>query len=130
VIVELIRQGHTVTGMSRSEAGLQNLVALGATIAVVNAFDESAVEQVLRRAEAEMVIDQLTALPRDPSQFAAAFPVTGPSKTAETSMPSGGLDCELFAELFSECPLQWVSRPSPPAERSSTTTRRTLWRSG
>ena len=53
VIAELIRQGHTVTGMSRSKAGLQNLLALVAPIAVLNAFDESAVEQVLRRAEAK-----------------------------------------------------------------------------
>lgn len=68
LIAELIRKGHTVTGMSRSEARSQNLAALGATIAVVNAFDEAAVAQALRRAQAEAVIDQLTALPKDPGR--------------------------------------------------------------
>ena len=74
LIAELICKGHTVTGMSRSESRSQNLAALGATIAVVNAFDEAAVTQALRRAQAEVVIDELTALPKDPSQFVAAFP--------------------------------------------------------
>jgi uncharacterized protein YbjT (DUF2867 family) len=48
LIAALVRQGHTVTGMSRSAAGSQNLADLGASVAVVTAFDESAVEQALR----------------------------------------------------------------------------------
>lgn len=72
LIAELVRQGHTVTGMTRSEAGAQNLVALGASVAQVSAFDGSAVEQAVRRSQAEVVIDKLTALPKDPSQMAAA----------------------------------------------------------
>jgi nucleoside-diphosphate-sugar epimerase len=74
LIAELIRQGHTVTAMSRSAAGAQKLVDLRASVAVVNAFDQLAVEQALRRAQAEVVIDQLTALLKDPSQIATAFP--------------------------------------------------------
>ena len=72
LIAELIRQGHTVTGMTRSEAGAQNLAALGASVAQVSAFDGFAVEQAVRRSQAEVVIDELTALPKDPSQLAAA----------------------------------------------------------
>jgi hypothetical protein len=49
--------------MTRSEEGAQKLVDLGATVAVVSAFDGAAVEEALRRSEAEAVIDQLTALP-------------------------------------------------------------------
>jgi nucleoside-diphosphate-sugar epimerase len=74
LIAELMRQGHTVTGMSRSSAGSQNLIDIGASVAVVNAFDQFEVEQALRRSQAEVVIDQLTALPKDPSQLSAAFP--------------------------------------------------------
>ena len=74
LMAELIRQGHTVTAMSRSAAGAQKLVDLRASVAVVNAFDQLAVEQALRRAQAEVVIDQLTALSKDPSQIATAFP--------------------------------------------------------
>src|SRR3954453_22147856 len=72
LITELVRQGHTVTGMTRSEAGAQNLVDLGAAAVQVSAFDGPAVEKALRRSKAEVVIDQLTALPKHPSELAAA----------------------------------------------------------
>jgi 2-alkyl-3-oxoalkanoate reductase len=74
LVAELVRQGHTVTGMTRSEVGAQNLVALGATVARVSALDGPAVEEALQRSRAEIVIDQLTSLPKDPSKLAAAFP--------------------------------------------------------
>jgi nucleoside-diphosphate-sugar epimerase len=74
LIAALVRQGHTVTGMSRDKAKTQRLVDMGATVAIVNAFDGAAVEQALRRSQAEVVIDQLTALPQDPAGYAAAFP--------------------------------------------------------
>jgi len=74
LIAELIRQGHTVTGMTRSEAGAQKLSKQGADAALVSAFDASAVELALRRSKAEVVIDQLTALPKRPSELAAALP--------------------------------------------------------
>jgi nucleoside-diphosphate-sugar epimerase len=72
LIDELVRRGHTVTGMTRSEAGARSLVALGATAVQVSAFDGPAVEQALRRSQAEVVIDQLTALPKHPAELAAA----------------------------------------------------------
>src|SRR3954454_2164245 len=74
LIIELIRRGHEVTGMTRSESGARSLAALGAAVARVNAFDAAAVEQALRDARAEVVIDQLTSLPRDPSLMAEAEP--------------------------------------------------------
>lgn len=74
LISELIRQGHVVTGMSRSEAGSKKLVDLGAAVARVSAFDAPAVEQALRESRAEVVIDELTALPKDPSEMAAYAP--------------------------------------------------------
>jgi nucleoside-diphosphate-sugar epimerase len=40
----------------------------------VSAFDGEAVEQALRQARAEVVIDELTSLPKDPSEMAAAAP--------------------------------------------------------
>ena len=41
---------------------------------MVSAFDTDAVERALREAEAEVVIDQLTSLPKDPAHLAAALP--------------------------------------------------------
>jgi 2-alkyl-3-oxoalkanoate reductase len=71
-ITELIRRGHEVTGMTRSESGAQSLASLGAAVARVSAFDTAAVEQALRDARAEIVIDELTSLPKDPSRMAEA----------------------------------------------------------
>ena len=39
LIAELVRRGHTVTGMTHSEAGAQNIRELGAGVAFVSAFD-------------------------------------------------------------------------------------------
>ncbi|AXC10828.1 NAD-dependent epimerase/dehydratase [Acidisarcina polymorpha] len=72
LIAELIRQGHTVTGMTRSAAGAQSLTHLGAAVVEVSAFDQAAVEQALRASEAEIVIDELTSLPKDPAQMATS----------------------------------------------------------
>jgi hypothetical protein len=74
LITELVRQGHAVTGMTRSEAGAQRLRDIGASVAQTSAFDGPAVEQALRRSQAEVVVDELTALPKDPSEMAAAAP--------------------------------------------------------
>src|SRR5918997_3584701 len=74
LIMELIRRGHEVTGMTRSESGVRSLAALGAAVARASAFDGAAVEQALRDARAEVVIDQLTSLPRDPSRMPEAEP--------------------------------------------------------
>ena len=74
LIAELVRRGHEVTGMTRSEAGARNLADMGAAVARVSAFDAAAVEQALREARAEVVIDELTSLPKDPSEMAAAAP--------------------------------------------------------
>jgi nucleoside-diphosphate-sugar epimerase len=60
--------------MTRSERGVEKLLALGAQVARVSAFDAPGLEAALRKAEAEVVIDELTALPRDPAEYGAAFP--------------------------------------------------------
>jgi 2-alkyl-3-oxoalkanoate reductase len=48
LIAELIRRGHTVTGMSRSDAGAKSLIELGALVATADAFDESSLRDALR----------------------------------------------------------------------------------
>src|SRR6185312_494437 len=74
LIAELIRQGHTVTGMTHSDDGAEKLSKAGAAVARVSAFDAPALEEALRRSSAEAVIDELTALPKHPSDLAAAAP--------------------------------------------------------
>src|SRR5262245_8567143 len=74
LIAELVRRGHEVTGMTPSEAGARHLADMGVAVARVSVFDAAAVEQALRDARAEVVIDELTSLPKDPSEMAAAAP--------------------------------------------------------
>jgi 2-alkyl-3-oxoalkanoate reductase len=74
LVAELIRQGHTVIGMTHSDAGAQRLGNAGATVARVSAFDEAGLAEALERSSAEVVIDELTALPKHPSDLAAAGP--------------------------------------------------------
>jgi nucleoside-diphosphate-sugar epimerase len=72
LLAELVRRGHAVTGMTNSDAGARVVAGLGAAVARVSAFDAPALERALRESRAEVVIDQLTALPRHPSEMAAA----------------------------------------------------------
>ncbi len=72
LLAELVRQGHAVTGMTNSDAGARVIADLGAVVARVNALDASAVEQAVRKSRAEVVIDELTALPQHPRDMAAA----------------------------------------------------------
>jgi nucleoside-diphosphate-sugar epimerase len=58
--------------MTRSEAGAEALVGLGAAVARVSAFDAPGVNRALRESRAEAVIDGLTALPQNPADMAAA----------------------------------------------------------
>jgi nucleoside-diphosphate-sugar epimerase len=74
LVAELIRQGYTVTGMTHSDSGAQKLEEAGATVARVSVFDETGLVAALRRSSAEVVIDELTALPKHPSDLAAAGP--------------------------------------------------------
>ena len=72
LVAELVRQGHAVTGMTRSNASTQGLKELGAEVALVDALDAAAVEEAVRKSGAEAVIDQLTFLPKNPADMAAA----------------------------------------------------------
>jgi nucleoside-diphosphate-sugar epimerase len=69
LIAELLKQGHSVVGMTTSEAGAKNLQRQGAEAAIVNAFDFAAVDDALRRSKAEAVIDELTSLPQEQSDM-------------------------------------------------------------
>src|SRR6185437_9829706 len=74
LIAELVRRGHAVTGMTRSDAGATAVAKRGAAVARVSAFDAPGLEQVLRESKAEIVIDELTALPKSPADMAEAAP--------------------------------------------------------
>lgn len=69
LIAELLKQGHSVVGMTTSESRARLLESQGASAAIVDAFDGAAMEAALRRSKAEVVIDELTSLPKDLRQM-------------------------------------------------------------
>jgi nucleoside-diphosphate-sugar epimerase len=69
LIAELLKQGHSVVGMTTSKARAEMLQGQGASAAIVDAFDAKAVETALRQSAAEVVIDELTSLPKEQSDM-------------------------------------------------------------
>lgn len=69
LIAELLKQGHSVVGMTTNEARAKQLESHGAEAMIVDAFDAAAVDDAVRRSEAEAVIDELTSLPRELSDM-------------------------------------------------------------
>jgi nucleoside-diphosphate-sugar epimerase len=77
LIAEFLGKGHTVVALTRSPEKAQALAAQGVEPAIADVFDADAVKAVIGRAQPEVVIEQLTALPktytRESMSAAAAF---------------------------------------------------------
>ena len=71
----LLADGHSVTGTTRSAAKSEMLRELGASPAVVDAFDGAALTRAVISARPDVVVHQLTDLPQvlDPSAMPAAL---------------------------------------------------------
>jgi nucleoside-diphosphate-sugar epimerase len=82
----LLRAGHEVTGTTRSAETGQELERAGVTPAVLDVFDPQAVTDAMRAARAEVVIHQLTDLPRefDETRIAASYPRNARIRTEGT----------------------------------------------
>lgn len=64
LITKFLAKGHTVIALTRSPENAQALVEQGIEPAIADVFDPDAVKAVVGRAQPEIVIEQLTALPR------------------------------------------------------------------
>jgi nucleoside-diphosphate-sugar epimerase len=64
LIARLLANGHSVAALTRSPEKAQALVEQGIEPAIADVFDPEAVRQVIGRVRPEVVIEQLTALPR------------------------------------------------------------------
>ena len=77
LIAELLAKGHALVALTRSPEKGQALVEQGIEPAIADVFDVDAVKAVVSRAQPEIVIEQLTALPRtytrESMNAAAAF---------------------------------------------------------
>lgn len=73
----LLAAGHDVTGMTRTPQSASKLAASGIHPVVADVFDAGTVERAVAEARPDIVIHQLTDLPRvlgDEAQLAAAYP--------------------------------------------------------
>jgi nucleoside-diphosphate-sugar epimerase len=64
LIAKLLAKGHTLVALTRASQKAQALVEQGIEPAIADIFDTDAVRAVVSRAQPEVVIEQLTALPR------------------------------------------------------------------
>jgi nucleoside-diphosphate-sugar epimerase len=71
----LLRAGHEVTGTTRSVETARELAQKGITPAVLDVFDRKAVIDAIRAAQSQIIIHQLTDLPRqfDQARILAAY---------------------------------------------------------
>jgi nucleoside-diphosphate-sugar epimerase len=87
LVPRLVDAGHSVTGMTRSPDKAQAIEAAGARPAVADALDHAAVGEVVRAAEPDVVVHQLTALSNlsgNPRRFEREFAGTNRLRTEGT----------------------------------------------
>jgi len=64
LIAKLLARGHAIIALTRSPERAKDVLKQGAEPAIADVFDPDAVRAVIRRAQPEVVIEQLTALPK------------------------------------------------------------------
>ena len=64
LVAELLAKGHAVVALTRSPEQARALVERGIEPAIADVFDTGAVKAVVGRAQPEVLIEQLTALPK------------------------------------------------------------------
>src|ERR1700694_2176045 len=82
----LVAAGHDVTGSTRSAKNAGHLQAQGAKAVVVDVFDGNALRNAVVAARPDVVIHQLTDLPRefDETKLAASYPLNARIRTEGT----------------------------------------------
>jgi 2-alkyl-3-oxoalkanoate reductase len=73
LVRQLLAAGHEVTGMTRREDRADELRVTGATAVVCDVFDQTALDSVVAEAEPEVVVNQLTSLPKEYNPRRASF---------------------------------------------------------
>ncbi|MCP6760412.1 MAG: NAD(P)-dependent oxidoreductase [Fischerella sp. CENA71] len=77
LLKQLLAKGHNVVALTRSQERTQSLAAQGIESVIADVFDPDSVKGAIAHAQPEVVIEQLTALPRTYSResMTAAAPV-------------------------------------------------------
>jgi 2-alkyl-3-oxoalkanoate reductase len=73
LVRQLAAAGHDVTGMTRREDRAEEIRAAGAKAVVCDAFDRQALDAAMAATAPDVVVNQLTSLPRDYNPRKASF---------------------------------------------------------
>ena len=122
LLPRLIRDGHTVTAITRAQDRVGLLRGYGAKAIVCDVFDEERLKQVLAEAEPEVVIHQLTSLPPriDPRRVEEALAQTNKLGTEGTRilMEAAQARWLIFCWASSAKPRRNTT-PTPPKSTAS-----------
>src|SRR6478735_1466381 len=114
LVPRLVRAGHEVHGMTRSESKQALLKELGAVPVVADALDPEQVARAVATASPEVVVHELTSIgPMDMRHFDRAFAQTNRLRTE-------GTDHLLSAARSAPCRRPGWSRPWAPSATSRT----------
>ena len=81
LVTQLVKNGHEVTGMTRSESKLDVLRDLGARPVVADALDPDAVARAVAEADPDVIVHQLTAIGAIERSTRVTWSATSPSRT-------------------------------------------------
>ena len=86
LVKQLVKRGHEVTGMTRSESKQDLLRELGAVPVVADALDPDAVARAVAEAEPDVIVHQMTAIEAsfNPRRMERAFATTNRLRTEGT----------------------------------------------
>jgi nucleoside-diphosphate-sugar epimerase len=89
LVPRLLLEGHDVTAMTRRPAAAAHLEALGAQVAVADAFDRDTVRAAVAGARPDVVIHQLTDLTGGSSDANAALRTQGTRNLVDAALAAG-----------------------------------------
>ena len=85
LVTQLVRRGHEVTGMTRSDSKQDSLRELGARPVVADALDPDAVARAVAEADPDVIVHQLTAISAmNPRRMERDFAATNRLRTEGT----------------------------------------------
>jgi nucleoside-diphosphate-sugar epimerase len=111
----LVGRGHDVVGTTRVPARLDQLRALGATGVLLEATDAGAVGRVLAETRPEVVVHQITALPRSPNPLALRAGLAETNRLRRETVPLfARAAADAGARRFVVQSIAFATRPEGP----------------
>lgn len=128
LVVLLRKAGHDVVGTTRSETKAAALQALGATAAVIDAYDAQKLKLAVYAAQPDVIIHQLTDLPQElePNAMAAALAanarlrIEGTRNLVDAALASGVRRIIAQSIAFAYAPGQGPLTEDQPLDPSQT----------